>query len=65
MKPITRLGLGWLLMFVGAALVLESVLAELRVRTQTLAAIAALGGFALLVSGAILRRTATQRDHRR
>jgi hypothetical protein len=65
MKPIARLGLGWLLMFTGAALVLESGLAELRVRSRTLAALAALGGFALLVGGAILRRTATQRDHRR
>jgi len=65
MKSIARLGLGWLLMFAGAALVLESGLPELRAGGRTLAVIAALGGFALLAGGALLRRRATEREHRR
>ena len=59
MKPIARLGLGWLLMLGGAVLLLESSLA-LRPHGRTLAAVEALAGFALAVAGWWLRRTATR-----
>ena len=59
MKVIARLGLGWLLMFLGAVLLLESG-AAIHPRSRTLTAIEALGGFAMLAGGFWLRRTATR-----
>lgn len=56
MKAIARLGFAWLLMLAGGALMLDSGGAELRLRRRTRATIQALGGFALLAGGALLRR---------
>jgi hypothetical protein len=65
MKAIARLGLAWLLMFAGTAMVLEGGMAERRSRSRTLAVVECLGGFALVAGGAVLRRTGTRRDHPR
>ena len=65
MKAIAWLGLAWVRMLAGAALVLDSGMAERRSRSRTLAAVEALGGVALLAGGALWRRTATRRDHPR
>lgn len=58
MKAIARLGLGWLMMLAGAALMLDSGTSPSR--NRALVAVEALGGFAVLATGAGLRRRATR-----
>lgn len=57
-KPIARLGLGWLMMLGGAAVLLDCGIPPSRPRNQTWPAIEALVGFAFVSAGWFLRRTA-------
>jgi hypothetical protein len=60
-KPLARLIVGWLMMLGGGCLMLESGLVDLRTANRTVQALLALSGFALAVTGVILRRAATRR----
>jgi hypothetical protein len=63
-KPIARLGLGWLLMLAGAALLWDGG-TSLRPRSKTLLSLESLGGFVLVVAGWWFRRTATRPNNLR
>ena len=61
MKAIARLALGWLLMFAGAALLLEAG-TPVRPRSRWLTAVEVSGGFVMLIAGVWLRRHAARSD---
>jgi hypothetical protein len=60
-KPLARLLLGWLMMFAGGCLMLESGLADVRVTGRIVPVVLALGGFTLAILGVLLRRAASRR----
>lgn len=60
-KPLARLLLGWLMMFAGGCLILESGLADVRTVGRTVQVALALAGVTLATMGVLLRRAATRR----
>jgi len=60
LRSIARLGLGWLLMLAGMAMLLDSGMPASRPRSPFFPAAEALGGFVLTVAGWFLRHTATK-----
>ncbi len=62
LKPIGRLGLGWLLMLGGMAGLMDSALPVSHGRSSGSLAAEASAGFAVLVVGWLLRRAALTRN---
>ena len=60
-KSLARLLLGWLMMFAGGCLILESGLANAQATGRIVPVVLALGGFTLATVGVLLRRSATRR----
>jgi len=60
-RPLARLLVGWLMMFAGGCLMVESALADSRATGRIVPVLLAAGGFTLAVLGVILRRAATRR----
>jgi len=61
-RPLARLLIGWLMMFGGGCLMVESALADSRTTGRVVPVVLAVGGFTLAVLGVILRRAATRRS---